>query len=353
LYGAGGYTGRLIAKRLHDAGVDLVVAGRPSSRVVDLARALRCEWRTARIEDKHAIAAMLKGIGIVVNAAGPFAATASLLTSACIDAGCHYLDVGGEAEPYGFVRGYGGQAASKGVVLLPGVGFCVVASNFLLRELLAEVSNPVAVRIAFEGGPASSVGSMKSLYASLLTGVLIVRDGRVKSVPIGSIRHAFQFTPQRERVIGTVISVADTFAARQDAPASVKRIESYVEGSEFVRGFYEASGRATSMTKVQPWQDLIDRAMVRWPATPGSGIDTRASVLVEVDDPWRVSKKRHLDTPSSYDFTARVTAEAVVLLLSGMAARPGFHTPASLFFGNPVFTRSMRAEPAVDAAPAA
>ncbi len=340
VYGAGGHTGRAIVARAKGRGLDVVVAGRPSAALAQLAQSAQCEMRTAPIGDAQALANLVQDIGVVINAAGPFAVTASPMVAACVGAGCHYLDINGEIDAYEFVADWGPDAVEANVVLVPGAGYCVVASSVLLAGLLATIAAPAApvkVRIAFAGGPASSVGSIRSLYTALYPGVTVVRDRELTSVPIGAVERALDFKGSLARVDCTAISVADTCAALFDAPPSVRQIESYVEGTLLVRAAFEASGRLTRLSKVQPWKWLVEQGVGRWPATPDTGVDTRASVLVEVEDPWRQTVQVVHDTPSTYAFTAVAVVAAAQFLLAAQAPPPGFHTPASLSAGGQVF----------------
>lgn len=358
IYGAAGHTGELIARRARNLGLDIIVAGRPSGRLEHLGRSLLCEWRTATIDDTVGLVAMLRDVAIVVNAAGPFEATASPLALACVTARCHYLDISGEVSAYKHIKEFDSDARNACVVVMPGVAFCVIASTFLMRSLTSRdrnpaIGRPTIVRIAFVGGPASSVGSMKSLYTSLGEGVMIVQDRKISYTPIGSLERTFDFDQCGGRLPCSAISVADTMAALSDAPASVRQIESYVEGSLLVRTFYASSGRATAVTKVQPWKSLVDKSMRLWPATPDSGVDTRAAVTVEVEDPWRRTYTATHKTPSTYDFTAAAACEVARLLPVGSGAPNGFHTPASLFYGNPDLMRVLGFDPVPDPVAAA
>jgi len=348
IYGAGGRTGQSIARHARHRGLDIVLAGRSSSALAAPAQALGCEMRIADVEDETALAAMLCDVDVVINSGGPFERTALPIVDACIKSHCHYLDVNGELQAYRNVRSRGGRAKNAGVLLMPGAGFCVIASTFLLAELLRgpdakpSMREPSRARIAFSGGPASSVGSIKSLYASLYPFVKIVRDGRLESVPIGSLERPFDFEDAggRSGLISTKapdcrlgctgISVADTLAALCDTP-SLGQIETYVEGSLAVRTFYEGSGRFTGYSKVQPWKAMVERSMRWWPATPDSGVDTRAAVCVEVDNPWLETRRIVHRTPSTYEFTAVAVCAIAELVLAGGGFEPGFQTPVSQF----------------------
>jgi short subunit dehydrogenase-like uncharacterized protein len=336
IYGAGGRTGQSIARQARHRGLDVVLAGRGAGALAALAQSLGCEVRIAGIDDKKALAAMLRDVAVVINAAGPFADTASPIVEACIGAHCHYLDVNGELHAYRNVFDWSEDADEAGVLLMPGAGFCVIASTLLLATLLAQPgAGSSRARIAFSGGPASSVGSIKSLYASLYPGVEIVRDGEVVSVPIGSLERTFDFGKAGGRLDCTAISVADTFAALCDSPPSLGQIETYVEGSLAMRMFFEGSGRFTRYSKVQPWKAWVERSMRWWPATPDSGVDTRAAVCVEVDDPWLQTRRLVHETPSTYEFTAIAACAIAELVLAGVGVEPGFQTPASLFGNHP------------------
>lgn len=340
VYGATGHTGQRIARRARAVGLDPIVAGRSPGPLQALAAALGCPWRVAACDDAAALDAMLDDVAVVLNAAGPFEVTGVPLAIACMRRGCHYLDTSGEAFAYRDIKALAARAAARNVALVPGAGFCVVASELLLDDIVRHRMNaPQAVRIAFSGGPGASVGSMLSLYASLYEGVAVVRDGRPAYVPVGALERDFDFGASGGRRACTAISVADTITAMLDVP-SVQRVDSYVEGNLLVRMLYEASGRGTRITKVQPWKWLAQMAMSRWPATPDTGLPSGAAVVVEAEDAWCQSVATGIATSSTYDFTAVVAVALAQAMLAG-AAKPGFQTPGPVLVANPGFLAAL------------
>jgi short subunit dehydrogenase-like uncharacterized protein len=340
LYGATGHTGSRIARRAQQLGLDPVLAGRAPGPLQALAATLGCAWRVAACDDPLALAQMLDGVAVVLNAAGPFEITGVPIAIACMRAGCDYLDTSGEGFAYRDIRMLGARAAAANVALVPGAGFCVVASEILLRRIVQnDMAVPRAVRIAFSGGPGASVGSMKSLYASLYEGVAVVRDRRPAYVPIGALERSFDFGAAGGRLACTAITVADTTTAMVDVP-SAQQVDAYVEGNLLVRMLYEASGRATHVTKVQPWTWLAQKVMARWPATPDTGMPSGAAVVVEADDAWCQTAVRGLRTQSTYDFTAVVAVALAQAVLAG-GAKPGFQTPVPLIAGDATFTTAL------------
>ena len=82
VYGANGYTGRLIAQAAAQRGLAPVLAGRSREAVAALAAELRCESRAFDLSDPAGIARGLEGCGVVIHCAGPFSATAAPMMAA-------------------------------------------------------------------------------------------------------------------------------------------------------------------------------------------------------------------------------------------------------------------------------
>src|SRR5262245_12834185 len=120
LYGATGFTGRLIADAALKMGLRPILAGRQRQRVEPLARALGLDFRVAELSNAAQLRDALSGIGVVLNAAGPFVDTARPLIGACLDARAHYLDVSGEVDALELAASHSGAARARGVMLLPG-----------------------------------------------------------------------------------------------------------------------------------------------------------------------------------------------------------------------------------------
>ena len=96
VYGATGYTGKLLVAHAAARGLAPIAAGRSTERVKEVAAANGCEARVASLTDARALRAALEGVGVVLHAAGPFSATAEPMLEACLEARVHYLDVTGE-----------------------------------------------------------------------------------------------------------------------------------------------------------------------------------------------------------------------------------------------------------------
>lgn len=120
--GATGYTGRLIATHLADAGVPLVLAGRREAALTELGAALGVQaLRVVDVSSPAQLDAALAGAGAVVTSVGPFLALGLPVAEAAIRGGVHYVDT--TAEQAFIDRLYGqlhGAATDAGVALLTG-----------------------------------------------------------------------------------------------------------------------------------------------------------------------------------------------------------------------------------------
>src|SRR6266487_2222055 len=75
LYGANGFTGRLITLEAKRKSLRPILAGRRAAPIEALGAQLDLPWRSFDIDDPSAAAAALSDVDVLLNCAGPFAAT--------------------------------------------------------------------------------------------------------------------------------------------------------------------------------------------------------------------------------------------------------------------------------------
>jgi short subunit dehydrogenase-like uncharacterized protein len=140
VYGATGYTGTLVALEARACGFAPILGGRNEEKLRVLSSSLALESRAASVDDSAQLARLLDGVRVVLNAAGPFSATASALAGACLRAGVHYLDVTGEVRVIDALAGSDAEARRRGVMVMPAVGFDVAASDCLALHVTRRAS---------------------------------------------------------------------------------------------------------------------------------------------------------------------------------------------------------------------
>ncbi len=180
LYGANGYTGKLIVEVAKRRGLKPILAGRNQEAVEALGAEYDMECRVFPID---AMSNNLEGVSAVLLAAGPFVHTSAVVANACIAKGIHYLDITGEISVFEDLHAMHDQAAAAGSVLLPGVGFDVVPSDCLAASLAEAMPDAVALELAFSAGQLSK-GTTKTMLAHIGSGGAIREDGVIRTVPL-------------------------------------------------------------------------------------------------------------------------------------------------------------------------
>lgn len=125
VYGASGYTGRLVCEFLREYNVPFVAAGRDGKRiqaVMDRVPGIEtADYEVAEVEHNvEALTALFKGAQVVCNMVGPFIKYGADAVEASLAAGCHYLDTTGEQDWLLLAKERWGAAfAQKNLLLAP------------------------------------------------------------------------------------------------------------------------------------------------------------------------------------------------------------------------------------------
>lgn len=167
VYGAYGYTGRLVTALAAERGEMPVLAGRDGAKLRHLAELFQLDHRALPLDDPEELRKGLADVDVVAHCAGPFSATSRPMVDACLETGTHYLDITGEIDVFEAVLARGAEAEAAGVTLLPGAGFDVVPSDCLAALLQRELPDATRLSLAlrFEGPP--SPGTAKTAMESL------------------------------------------------------------------------------------------------------------------------------------------------------------------------------------------
>ena len=174
LYGATGYTGKLVAAELAAAKVDFVLSGRNASKLESLAQELGGDvpTRAAALDDPDALRALLSDCAAVIDCAGPFTKYGEPVLRAAVETQTHYLDTTGEQ---GYMRmafeRYGPKAEAAGVAVIPAMGFDFAPGD-MIAALTAEGMGEVdEVLLAYAvSGFGATRGTMLSTLEILMGG---------------------------------------------------------------------------------------------------------------------------------------------------------------------------------------
>jgi short subunit dehydrogenase-like uncharacterized protein len=140
VYGASGYTGRLVCEYLREYNVPFVAAGRDKARIQEAMDKVpgidTVEHEIIEVaHDVEPLAELFDGARVVLNTVGPFAQYGREVVEACIASGCHYLDTTGEQDWLIICdEEYGQRMADQGLLLAPGI-----AQMYTTSEIAAQL----------------------------------------------------------------------------------------------------------------------------------------------------------------------------------------------------------------------
>ena len=182
IYGAYGYTGRLVVREALARGRRPILAGRDAAKLEATAEEYQLPSRAFDVGDA---AEHLDGVDLVLNCAGPFTSTAEPMMDACLARGVHYLDITGEIPVFKAAHRRHQAAVDAGVVLCPGVGFDVVPTDCLAALLKQSLPEATHLELAFEFGSLPSLGTVRTAMRGIGAGCLIREDSKLKQVRHG------------------------------------------------------------------------------------------------------------------------------------------------------------------------
>jgi short subunit dehydrogenase-like uncharacterized protein len=326
LYGAYGYTGRLIAAEAARQGLALTLAGRDAGRLRALADDLGFPARAFALDDDAALEAACADARAVLHAAGPFAATAAPVVRACLRTGTPYLDVTGEIAVFERLARHDRAAREAGIPLLPGVGFDVVPTDSLAAHLHRHVPDAVRLEIAFTGRGGVSRGSLRTIAETLGQGGAIRRYGRLERVPAAWQTRTVDFG--RGPVTVATIPWGDVATAYRST--GIATILTYVQMPSWLVAALRLSRPFGPVLASAPVKAALRAGIALLPPGPSAAARAagRSAVWAAVTTPDGATTEARLTGPEPYTFTAQA-AVAVLQRVVGGDVPAGYQTPAT------------------------
>jgi short subunit dehydrogenase-like uncharacterized protein len=328
VYGATGFTGRLIAAHAREGGIAPVLAGRDAGRVRAVAEPLGLPWTAFGLDDPARLDEALKPFGAVLNIAGPFAKTARPVAESCLRAGVHYLDVTGEPNVFQDLSRLDARAQERGVMLMPGVGFVVLATDCLAAHVAGRLPGASHLRLGFNATDAVSRGTLRTAMGQLAATAAVVREGRLLELPLGRLEHWFDYG--RGMRASMALTWADLFTAPRTT--GIPNVEVYAEADWAKRNFFVLCGMLAGPLSSRPARLLMAAPARLWPEGPSQARRGAAPrvLVAEAENRHRVKVVSRLHTPDGYDFTPGAALAVAARVLDGDFL-PGFQTPGKVY----------------------
>lgn len=154
VYGATGYTGRLVAAELLARGRNVILAGRDQHGLAAVAAGLgspdRVSTHHAPLDEPPALRALAGRAAVIVHCAGPFSVTGDPVASAAVRAGCHYIDHAVESHHVKHLFDtYDGPARRAGIVMVPSLSFYGGMGDLLSAAVTSGLTGIERVIVAY------------------------------------------------------------------------------------------------------------------------------------------------------------------------------------------------------------
>ena len=346
VYGASGYTGKLIAESLAQRRIPFYFAGRSRDKL-DAAIAIVRErlggdaWKldaevVAVDNSVEALLPLFRKCSIVINVAGPFMQVAWPVVEAALQADCHYLDTTGEQDWTIAIAGkFGAQFAAQGRLLAPATSFMWTAGA-LAAEVVLEDPEIDSLDILYQvdnGLPSEAStksflrmvcndtsqyyleqGQYKAWQNDVAHDVFVpYRSGKLRAHPWGG---ACEPVWLRERVRNCRVLTA----------IGEHMIDPIIQA---IRAFNE---RAPGLD--QAGREALTNAIAGQISTgepPKDHPDVQRGVIVVHGQSRTKTTSYVMNLSAAYTWTGEISAESAKLILDGELKRPGFQSAATAF----------------------
>lgn len=331
LYGATGYTGRLVAAAAKARGHNVILGGRDQATLAQMAGALGVSFRVFDMGARDAIDKGLGGVRLVLNCAGPFSLTASTLAQASMRTGAHYLDIAGEIADHRGLYRLDERAKEAGVMLLPGVGFGILPSDCLAYYLKQKQPHAVTLTLAFNAGASASHGTMATLLESLQQSGFVRRSGQLVPAEPASESRTIDFGPGKPQRAVLFPWRADVLSA--GLSTEIPHIQSYAAVPVALR--FVLKNR--KLFEKGLFRSLLERYVAGAPdgPKPADRAKRKSWLYGEVVSEIGSRARAVVEGPDPYDFTVLCALAAVERSLSGSVPE-GYATPSQLLGSAPL-----------------
>lgn len=330
LFGATGYTGRLIAHHLDQSGLPFRISGRSPEKLAALSATLasRPVCITADATQPASLPPLFRETKVFINCAGPFTDLGEKVISQAAVNGVHYLDITNEL---GFVyraQTYSKLAQQNRAVLIPACGFEVALADFAAAHLARVLPGPYReAHVTYHlPGKGSSVGTRRSALRSLATSWIVYRDGQWTGQTPGNATCRTQLSAGQTAALSFPSSESITFPAHLD----VQNVYTWMTTS--------FAGRIVAPVLI-PFFSRVLRSVLRDPILSLASISPPPSTGLRSLDPFEIkvtlcnpqeSRAVSITGKGAYDLTAHIIGFAAKRLSNEPQVSFGCLPPSAL-----------------------
>jgi short subunit dehydrogenase-like uncharacterized protein len=329
LYGANGYTGRLIAGLAASYGLVPILAGRKKKEIEALAKELDLDYRIFKLNDKLHLENSLLEVPLVLHAAGPFQYTSKSMIEACLKTNTHYLDITGEIGVFEQAKSYDEKAKVAGLMIMPGVGFDVVPTDCMAKYLKDKLPDADQLKLAFASiGGMYSHGTAMTMAEGLGEGSAARINGKITPQPLGKKGMWLDFGVKKMFVM--TIPWGDVSTAY--FTTGIPNIETYTAASPKTFKYLKWQKFYNWILRTTFAKDYVKNKIKQKPAGPSAEMREKAMSLIwgEVSNANGQTVSARMVCPEGYTLTA-ISSLLIVQKVLNDHFKIGYQTPAAVY----------------------
>jgi short subunit dehydrogenase-like uncharacterized protein len=341
LFGATGYTGRLVAEALVKRGARPLLAARNETAVKQVAQELGgLDATVADVSSPETLRAVVTKETVLVSTVGPFLRWGTTALDAAVDAGAVYLDSTGEPP---FIREVfekrDAPARASGATLITAFGYDFVPGN-LAAAIALDRAGGRAAKVSvgyFLTGGGSMKDAMSGGTAASVAGVMMApaygyRGGRV--VTERSSKRIRKFAAGGKELTGISIGCSEHLSLPRLYP-SLREVDVYLGWFGPASRVMQAMSLLGEVPGVRAGAEKLGERFVKG-STGGPGPEARAKsgslVVAEVEDgAGFVTERVVLRGPNGYTFTGEILAWGAMQAAEHGVSGPGALGPVEAF----------------------
>jgi len=346
IYGASGYTGKLISWHLARAKIPFIAAGRNLKRLEEqmklVPELVGASYSCAECPpDEAALTKLFKGSKIVYNVAGPFMPIAGPVARAALAAGCHYLDTTGETDWMRYLRDtLGADFKKAGLLLAPATSWMWTA-GLLAAEIALETPGVDSLDLLYIADSATSVGSTQSFLRMCTNPQYFIQNRQLVMWPYATAYQAL--SPDSHRVFqslpwsGSGECVWYEGDSRVSNCATLIAFRNDVMFGAVLDALKDFEKKARHLPVEQHEKITLEMAGGMVTEEPGrEDPNCNRAVISCIGRGNTSGVKVVLRTTAPYFQTGLIASEACRRILDGRLLATGFQSPAKAFGARPL-----------------
>lgn len=341
IYGASGYTGKLVAESLADRHVPFYFVGRNRSKLESALDTVRSRSRNtvdAEIavadNDVASLMPLFRQVDVVINTCGPFMQLSWPVVEAALEAGCHYIDTTGEQDwTIAVAEKYGEAFAAKNRLLAPATSY-MWSAGALAAEVVLENPDIDSLEILYQidNGLPSDGSTRSFLRMACNPDQFLLQQGRLErwTLALCPVHAPYRLQTLQAHPWGGACEPVWFRDRLRNCKVLTHVAEHLVEPISQALAFFKEKSVGLDRAGCEALTNAIADSMnVAEP--PKDDPDVQRSCIIVHGQGRTTTSTYVMNLSAPYRFTGEICAESALRLLSGRQLKTGFQSAAAAF----------------------